>query len=809
MRIVLVAPEVFPVPPIRGGAIESIIQEVASRLTNDEVHVFCVADPDLPLFEKKGHVTYWRYQQTFLDRVLLFSYKLPFKQSTSPLYYRFYANWIARHVKQLKPDVIHVMSRFHFVLPLLKARPKAAVVFSLHQLSDLSYGNKVWSRQAINACDIITGCSQFMTDEFVRQYPMTLGKARVLFNGINAVQFRPWWERSEDRCRVRGELGIGKEIAVLFCGRLVEQKGVHVLADAFSKIAAKHPNTYLIIAGSHGYSDNSETPYIRALKAMLSSCAERVKWLGYVSRERMADVYAGADLVVLPSASPESFSLVTLEAALSGLPVISFAHGGPLELIKEKETGLLIPLEQGAIGLTNAIETLLNNPDLRIRMGKNAQLNAKSRFDWSLIMPQTEKLYAHAIARHRNKIFIAESGSGYGGTGRYLFDLVHALDGNRFAVQVVAYAHGPFINRLLKENYPLQLKPGWRFLWAENVRDAGQTTKRSFPGKLLTWTLRKMGSILQIIFYVPLIALYLRKQKCRLVHLNNEILTHIPLILAARLAGCKSVCHLHGWRPFTKIEKLVVQYVDELICISEAGSRYFSDLLNGRCVQAIPNGVNINGRSTQLTEKRTAKHRVFGLSDEQTAVVILGRLVPWKGQDVFLKAMQQVISEKPNSVGLIVGEDSSRDKAFVKKLKDLSVELAISDNIKFAGWQDDVEAIYAGADIVVHASTKPEPFGLVILEAMLAGKPVVAVEGGGVNDLVINGETGLLVKSAEEKEIAHAIMTYINNHDLVHRFTTNAYNRLLTHFTIERNATEIMALYDKLLENSKKTYEKK
>ncbi|MCM8775769.1 MAG: hypothetical protein NC930_05405, partial [Candidatus Omnitrophica bacterium] len=95
MKIAIVAPEVFPVPPIRGGAIETLVHEMALFLSNLEIHIFGISDPDLPLGEKRGHITYWRYRKNILHHILLSTYKLPFKQSTSNWYYWPYSRWIA------------------------------------------------------------------------------------------------------------------------------------------------------------------------------------------------------------------------------------------------------------------------------------------------------------------------------------------------------------------------------------------------------------------------------------------------------------------------------------------------------------------------------------------------------------------------------------------------------------------------------------------------------------------------------------------------------------------------------------------
>ena len=103
MRIAIVLQEWFPVPPIRGGAVETIAQELAERLVEHEVHFFCVSDPRLPLEERRGHIIYHRWRKDLLARLLLCTWKLPFKKSTSRLYFWPYAAWVARRLRRINP----------------------------------------------------------------------------------------------------------------------------------------------------------------------------------------------------------------------------------------------------------------------------------------------------------------------------------------------------------------------------------------------------------------------------------------------------------------------------------------------------------------------------------------------------------------------------------------------------------------------------------------------------------------------------------------------------------------------------------
>ncbi len=371
-------------------------------------------------------------------------------------------------------------------------------------------------------------------------------------------------------------------------------------------------------------------------------------------------------------------------------------------------------------------------------------------------------------------MLIAESGSGFGGTAKYLESLLPFFRGRNFRVEIAAYGKGPFIQEIARQGWTVHSKSSWAF----DSNAAG---------------------VAKIIFLAMPIAAWLRKKRIRAVHLNNEILSHLPLIAGAKLAGCRILCHLHGWRPFTKIERVFLPAIDRFICISESGAKYFGGQLNGRKVTAVPNGLNPNGKLNDLEKKRQSKRKELGLQDDDIAVAILGRLVPWKGQEIFIRALAEAARKNPMFTGLIIGHDPSPGQAYLQDLRALARELKIESRVKFLNFQDDVWPFYAAADIVVHASTQPEPFGLVILEAMFAGKPVVAADGGGVSDMVVDGETGLLVKPGSWEDLAAALGRLQQDRQFADHLTHSAKERAERLFTMERNAEQVAAIYGQLI----------
>ncbi|EIZ81185.1 glycosyltransferase [Novosphingobium sp. Rr 2-17] len=146
----------------------------------------------------------------------------------------------------------------------------------------------------------------------------------------------------------------------------------------------------------------------------------------------------------------------------------------------------------------------------------------------------------------------------------------------------------------------------------------------------------------------------------------------------------------------------------------------------------------------------------FGL-DARPVVSIFGRLTQWKGQHVLLEALARV----PGTQGLIVGGGLFGQDAWEQHLHNQAKALGISDRVQFAGFRDDVARLMAGSDVIVHASTAPEPFGRVVVEGMLTGRPVIATQGGAIDSIIEDGRTGLVVPPSDPDALAAAIQRLI------------------------------------------------
>lgn len=135
-------------------------------------------------------------------------------------------------------------------------------------------------------------------------------------------------------------------------------------------------------------------------------------------------------------------------------------------------------------------------------------------------------------------------------------------------------------------------------------------------------------------------------------------------------------------------------------------------------------------------------------------MAVFGRMHPWKGQQTVIAAM----SALPDDCHLwVVGAPLFGEQAFEQELRTMVSERGLSSRVHFLGFRDDVAVLMRASDVIVHASTLPEPFGRVIVEGMLAGCPVIATAAGGVGEIVTDGQTGVLVPPGDAAAIARAV----------------------------------------------------
>jgi glycosyltransferase involved in cell wall biosynthesis len=174
----------------------------------------------------------------------------------------------------------------------------------------------------------------------------------------------------------------------------------------------------------------------------------------------------------------------------------------------------------------------------------------------------------------------------------------------------------------------------------------------------------------------------------------------------------------------------------------------------------------------------------FG-ADGLRIVGVFGRITQWKGQDVVLRALVNV----PSVNVVFAGEEE--DAASGEELRLLAHELGIAHRVRFLGFRKDVPHLMRAVDCIVHVPTDPEPFGRVVVEGMLARRPVIASRAGGIPEIIENRVTGILITPGNPNELAEALRRIFSDPVSAAEIAANGQARALAGFSDKRMLSEI------------------
>jgi glycosyltransferase involved in cell wall biosynthesis len=314
-----------------------------------------------------------------------------------------------------------------------------------------------------------------------------------------------------------------------------------------------------------------------------------------------------------------------------------------------------------------------------------------------------------------------------------------------------------------------------------------------------------ISTLLKIIIILPSIGKYLwqihqllHQIKPDLIH-SNGIKTHLLLALAG-VRITPIIWHIHdfyGSRPLIgKILKWMSPSAKLGIAISQAVAEDAKTTLPNLPIEVIYNGIDINYFNASLPSSLN--------SHLPMRIGLVATFARWKGHDVFLAAAAHVVKARPdlNVRFSIVGEPiyKTRGSQFsLQELKDTALNLDIAEKLDFIGFQQDIVKIYHQLDIVIHASTQPEPFGLVIVEAMACGKPVIVSQAGGAAELFTHNYDAIGVPPNDSTALAAAMLDLIDNPKKRQFLSANARNTVSKRFNYQALPQQIIAIYNLVL----------
>ncbi len=193
----------------------------------------------------------------------------------------------------------------------------------------------------------------------------------------------------------------------------------------------------------------------------------------------------------------------------------------------------------------------------------------------------------------------------------------------------------------------------------------------------------------------------------------------------------------------------------------------------------------------------------LGIAPETPIVGFVARLDPWKGLDVFIKAAAIIHEKFPEVQFLIVGGAPAGFEAYAEQMQQLAQQLGVADSMIFLGWHYSLESIpqvMAAMNIMSHTSIRPEPFGLVLIEAMAMGRPVVASKAGGPLSIVLDGQTGYLTPPNDAEAHAQALSRLLSDPQLAQDMGQAGRQRVETEFSLEAFRRRLVENYERAFE---------
>jgi len=265
----------------------------------------------------------------------------------------------------------------------------------------------------------------------------------------------------------------------------------------------------------------------------------------------------------------------------------------------------------------------------------------------------------------------------------------------------------------------------------------------------------------------------------------------------SRRVGLIATCH--NWphpawsmQAYAALDRFFLRTFDRVVVLSEAvaGALRNSGLPEDK-LQAIANGVDVERFREAQPSLKSGSSKA-----NESLVGFVGRLVPGKGADILLRAAPRVFSRHPNSRFVLVGDGPLR-----QELESLAERLGVADRVLFTGLREDMPQIYASIDLLVLPSLC-EAMPMCVLEAMAAGKPVIATRVGAVPQLIDQDETGVLIEPGDVAGLSSAVLQLLDDPERARCLGAKGQARTIEQFSADSMARQYLQLYSEITNSS-------
>lgn len=376
-----------------------------------------------------------------------------------------------------------------------------------------------------------------------------------------------------------------------------------------------------------------------------------------------------------------------------------------------------------------------------------------------------------------------------------LLRTLQEMDTSRLRPVVALGEDGPFADHLRDSQIDVRIVP--LGLSAREVRKGSLT-----PSALLG----KVGVAGDYVRYVVVISRLAREVGASLIHCNS-LKADLYGAFAGRKAKIPVLWHVRDHIDPSYLPGPVVRVFQNLaarmpafvVCNSQSTLDKLFPPNNAKWATRLGTCAVVHDGLTNTDLAGVPAPLVSGLwKNDPPRVGIVGRLVEWKGQHVFLEAARRVLETGAKAEFVLIGGALFGETDYEADLRKQAAPLG--EAVSFTGFRSDVPALLKNLDILVHASITPEPFGQVVTEGMAVGLPVIATNAGGVPEIITSGENGFLTPMGDDKALADALQTLLHDPTQAQTLAHQGWQHVRANFTARQTAKRLEAVYDKVWE---------
>ena len=299
---------------------------------------------------------------------------------------------------------------------------------------------------------------------------------------------------------------------------------------------------------------------------------------------------------------------------------------------------------------------------------------------------------------------------------------------------------------------------------------------------------------------IPAIFRLIKREQVDLVYGDTTLGSSRNALIAAKVARVPFICHVRAiadGRPWHR--SAFLNLADAVIAVSHACSGSLRGRVFVKRAQVVHNGIEIAGPDANAASLRSRLRREFGITNERSVLINVGRIIPMKGQEYAVRVAARSIRRGVDVDLLLVGSD--QDTRYVDYLKTSIGELGVENRVKLTSFREDVLSLLAMADVFIHTSLE-EAHPRAILEAMAARLPVVAFDVGGVSETVVHGETGYLLPVGDVSGMVECVVKLLTDRVLRAEMGSEGRRRVETHFSASATADQVSKIISQVLQRN-------